>query len=1158
MRSLALALALVPYVVPGLDGSRARVPERGQPQGSGSPRSADGLAQEELRARLREARELRERGEFELARARIAEAIAVALELLAAPADEDLLELGGELGAAAHELGDSKDAERVFRAVLESAERDFGASHRHVHAALQALAGTLYTLGDLHGARVLYERLIEARERSLPEGHPDLARARLGLAATLKMLGDLEGALEIEQRLLEDFERRLSADHPELLMLRQNLAGTLYGLGDLDAARTLYESVLEVRERSLPADHHDLQVVRKNLAMTVKALGDVQGALLLERQVLEVFERTLPAEHPNVQRARMGLAVTLHGQGDLPGARILFERVLEVYERTLPADHPELQWVRGNLAVTIRQLGDLRGARALEERVLELRERALPPDHPDLQVARQNLAVTIGLLGDAERARQLLERVLESMQRTLPEDHPSIQAARLNLALSLKELGDFEGALAQEQLALEAFERTLPAAHPDLQAARSNLAGTIYLLGDVGEARRLEEEVLELMERTLPTDHPDLQRFRLNLCTTIARQLAAGSAGERDRERCTDIARELARSQVLAARRALLTGSAREAEECAAGSAAFLSLVLSLAQGRGASEPIEALVEPAFSLSESTRAAALASARIARGARGTPHHERMAQELRSASAELAELQRRGAGPEELQSARARREASERELLLVAREFVGEGLLQPEVDSRAVTARSSEKSALIAYRGYDRTWLEEREPEHPGAEPSLSEGVTYSLCAFVLSPADPEQDPRLSIVDLGPMESVDLAVRSWRARIGAGTTAPADPSAEPVVAHRGVGLAGVTMGEERSAAALLRQRVWDPLVAALGDAERVIVVLDDVLHLVPFDALPFDEGDALLGDRWRIETRVAAWELLVEPRGIAPGGALVALGSASFDSKPALTIEEPALEEEAPASTRGEGAIPSRLVARGSSFAPLEHTGPEVREIAQLFASLGEREALILEGRRASREALEGVDERANWLHVATHGWFAPESVRSWSDVQEGERAAGSPWRASAEEVVRGMNPMLLCGIALAGANLPADSLGHVPGLVTAEELSTFDLWSCELAVLSACDTNVGERRSGQGVASLQRALHMAGARSAITSLWKVPDQATRELMLEFYRRLWIEKQPKSQALWEAKKRLREARDDAGRPRYTTRDWAGWVLTGEPD
>jgi CHAT domain-containing protein len=186
------------------------------------------------------------------------------------------------------------------------------------------------------------------------------------------------------------------------------------------------------------------------------------------------------------------------------------------------------------------------------------------------------------------------------------------------------------------------------------------------------------------------------------------------------------------------------------------------------------------------------------------------------------------------------------------------------------------------------------------------------------------------------------------------------------------------------------------------------------------------------------------------------------------------------------------------------------------------------------------------------------LHVATHGWYAPESIRSWQDPEPLDAHTGLGSRRKGEEEVRGSSPMLLCGLALAGANLPENAVGRAPGLVTADELSALDLSNCELAVLSACDTNVGERRAGQGVASLQRALRMAGARTVITSLWKVPDEATKDLMLDFYRRVWVEKKPKGQALWEAKLKLREAEDESGRQKYTTRDWGAWVLTGDPD
>jgi CHAT domain-containing protein len=133
----------------------------------------------------------------------------------------------------------------------------------------------------------------------------------------------------------------------------------------------------------------------------------------------------------------------------------------------------------------------------------------------------------------------------------------------------------------------------------------------------------------------------------------------------------------------------------------------------------------------------------------------------------------------------------------------------------------------------------------------------------------------------------------------------------------------------------------------------------------------------------------------------------------------------------------------------------------------------------------------------------------------------------------------------------LCGLALAGANRGVDSLGHLSGVVTAEEIAGLDLSSCELAVLSACDTDVGIARAGQGVRSLQAALHAAGAGTAITSLWKVDDQSTRQLFEDFYTRIWVKKEPKAQALWKAKSALRKK----GAP---TREWAAWVLSGDPN
>jgi CHAT domain-containing protein len=53
-------------------------------------------------------------------------------------------------------------------------------------------------------------------------------------------------------------------------------------------------------------------------------------------------------------------------------------------------------------------------------------------------------------------------------------------------------------------------------------------------------------------------------------------------------------------------------------------------------------------------------------------------------------------------------------------------------------------------------------------------------------------------------------------------------------------------------------------------------------------------------------------------------------------------------------------------------------------------------------------------------------------------------------------------------------------------------------------------VLSACDTGIGDIDAVDGHASLLAAFLRAGANTVVASLWKVPDEATRDLMIRFY------------------------------------------------
>src|SRR5262249_34696728 len=123
------------------------------------------------------------------------------------------------------------------------------------------------------------------------------------------------------------------------------------------------------------------------------------------------------------------------------------------------------------------------------------------------------------------------------------------------------------------------------------------------------------------------------------------------------------------------------------------------------------------------------------------------------------------------------------------------------------------------------------------------------------------------------------------------------------------------------------------------------------------------------------------------------------------------------------------------------------------------------------------------------------------------------------------------------DPMLRSGLALAGASTflrgaapPAEA---EDGLLTAEDVAGLDLLATELVVLSACETGLGEVHAGEGVFGLRRAFVVAGAKTLVMSLWKVPDLATAFLMDRLYDNLLTRGLDRDLALSEAQRATRD-------------------------
>jgi CHAT domain-containing protein len=201
---------------------------------------------------------------------------------------------------------------------------------------------------------------------------------------------------------------------------------------------------------------------------------------------------------------------------------------------------------------------------------------------------------------------------------------------------------------------------------------------------------------------------------------------------------------------------------------------------------------------------------------------------------------------------------------------------------------------------------------------------------------------------------------------------------------------------------------------------------------------------------------------------------------------------------------------------------GEGLPTLPATRLEAAGIRDAFSGL--RPVVDLEGSDATEARVrQALAEGAHYVHFATHGLV--------------EERTGDT----------------LATLALSPPQ------GSPSGTADDGRLQLFEIYDlglkAELAVLSACDSQVGKVVEGEGVFALSRGFLAGGAQRVIASLWPVEDSSTAELMRDFYGRLARserEGRPVSYAvvLRDAKRRLRnEERWSA--PFF----WAPLILTG---
>lgn len=403
--------------------------------------------------------------------------------------------------------------------------------------------------------------------------------------------------------------------------------------------------------------------------------------------------------------------------------------------------------------------------------------------------------------------------------------------------------------------------------------------------------------------------------------------------------------------------------------------------------------------------------------------------------------------------------------------------------------------------LTGSAGGDTTWV-----DVPAVQLRLGrdaafidlEDVNQSVVAWVVTG---DAEPRL--VDLGDRILAAVAeVRRQLAAAAARIQEAGEPDAER---------------DLRAALRAVAALVIDPLLPLIGDKTEWVVCPNKFLAAVPWAALPLADG-AYAVEKYRIRYAVSGRDLIAPPPTDVKPTAPAVFADPDFDLG------------NTPAAPPTEAAV-SRGLPRDFKLPParrLPGTAAEAEAVRPALQRwLGQEPQMFLDrdATRARARALRSP--RA--LMFCTHGFFLDNPTGLYAQT-----------------------PLARCGLLLAGCNR-RDETDH--GVLTGAEVLDLDLRGCELVVLSACETGVGDWLFSleEGIVGLTQAFQLAGADCVVASQWQVPDRETATLMVRLFDGL-AAKTGKAEALRQAQLAAvaaRRKRNAAAHPYY----WAAFTLTG---
>jgi tetratricopeptide (TPR) repeat protein/predicted Ser/Thr protein kinase len=291
---------------------------------------------------------------------------------------------------------------------------------------LSATAEIRRVRGESKEAIRMQKQVLDIRRSRLGDAHPDVAAAHANLGIAFWKAGDLEAALEHARRAMTLFGTSHGEHHPNFASALNLEASILFMRGKNTEALAGFERVVDIRSSTLGPGHFHVAGALSNVAIIQEAVGKLDEAGKTYERALAIFETALGPDHPDLIQLHTNLGANHQKRQMYDESLERYERALKIAEK-LPPEHADTSFALRGYGQTLTMVKRHREAVEALERAVGMQEKL---DLPPQEVAATRFFLADALVNASTRNRSRALALARGAKAVFEKDpHSSAQLA---------------------------------------------------------------------------------------------------------------------------------------------------------------------------------------------------------------------------------------------------------------------------------------------------------------------------------------------------------------------------------------------------------------------------------------------------------------------------------------------------------------------------------------------------------------------------------------------------------------------------------------------------------------------------------------------------------------------------------------------------------